>query len=347
MCGRDAWLPARRLPAPTPRPSAVSSIRRSACPRSDPRLCSSMATKLSPIVIAWRVLPNPRDCNFLDPASPAMRDCAAMLIRFSVENYLCFGSPVVLDLEGDRGVQRRPRSPAHRSDHRRTGEPASRRCCAPLACCTLTLAGPRRPADPANRFYGDRPTRLELVVELDAARFHYALSLTPSEILDEACIWKRATRAPTGEAQRRMIFERHRSGPGRPPVIELGEGLEGDAGRLRLVAQSTRPEQPILHEGLRRGLPLFVPLGIWLRDRLQLLLPEAKLVGLAARGARDPGFLEFLSEYLAVARLGIRRVGIERQPLPRVTSKAPRSKRKSPPSSRALPIASPRQPRAS
>lgn len=241
-----------------------------------------------------------------------------MLIRFSVENYLCFGSPVVLDLEGDRGSAATTSQPTRIALI--TGAPGAGKSALLRALGllrTLTLAGPRSPLPILpNRFYGDRPTRLELVVALDAARFHYALSLTPSEILDESLHLEARHPASADQAQRRMIFERHRSGPGRPPVIELGEGLEGDAGRLRLVAQSTRPEQPILHEGLRRGLPLFVPLGIWLRDRLQLLLPEAKLVGLAARGARDPGFLEFLSEYLAVARLGIRRVGIERQPLP-------------------------------
>lgn len=247
-----------------------------------------------------------------------MRDCAAMLVRFSVENYLCFGPRTVLDLcqpsigGGSGGAPARI-ALVH-------GAPASGKSALLRAfglLRTLTLAGPRPPLPLLpNRFYGDRPSRFELEVQLQAARFHYVLSLTPSQILDESLHITSRPEGSSGEPTTRLVFERKSAAPGRPPVIELGDVAGQDAGRLRLVAQSTRPEQPILHEGLRRGLPLFVPLGVWLRDRLQLLLPEAKLVGLAARGARDPGFLDFLSDYLAVARLGIRRLGVERQPLP-------------------------------
>lgn len=241
-----------------------------------------------------------------------------MLIRFAVENYLCFGPEVVLDLSqpspGD-GPTGAPARIALITGAPGAGKSALLRALGLLR--TLTLAGPRPPLPLLpNRFYGDRPTRLTLDVQIEAARFRYVLGLTPNQILDESLHIIPRVPGPETTASPRMIFERRSSAPGRPPVIELGEVAGQDAGRLRLVAQSTRPEQPILHEGLRRGLPLFVPLGMWLRDRLQLLLPEAKLVGLAARGARDPGFLEFLSEYLAVAQLGIRRLGVARQPLP-------------------------------
>ncbi len=239
-----------------------------------------------------------------------------MLIRFSVENYLCFGPKLVLDLSqpltASAGVEQ-PARIALITGSPGAGKSALLRAVGLLR--TLTLAGPRPPLPLLpNRFYGAGPSRLELVVQLQAARFRYAISLTPTEILDES-LYLEPLPSETATSPR-MIFERRSSAPGRPPVIELGEVAGQDAPRLRLVAQSTRPEQPLLHEGLRRGLPLFVPLGMWLRDRLQLLLPEAKLVGLAARGARDAGFLDFLSEYLAVAQLGIRRLQVERQPLP-------------------------------
>ena len=235
-----------------------------------------------------------------------------MLIRFSVANHQCFAAPVTIDLSHPDA----PSTPCRLAliaGAGATGKSALMRSLGLLR--SLTLAGPRAPLPIAAYPFSDLgPTQLRITVRQDGLDWHYELDVTPQQIVAE-----RLATCPAGsEGAPRVLFSRTQSAPGRPPVIDLGSGdiSASDQGRLRLVAQSTRPEQPFLHEALRRGAPLFLPLGIWLRDRLQLLLPEAKLVGLAARAARDPAFLAFLRSFLADAELGIADLRIHREPVP-------------------------------
>ena len=107
----------------------------------------------------------------------------------------------------------------------------------------------------------------------------------------------------------REVFTRKRASPLIPSTtIKLGEAAASERERLQLCAGATRPEQPFLAEALRRGSVVVAPLGVWLRERLQLVRAEAKIVGLAARCAREPAFARFLSELLAAAGTGVSEV---------------------------------------
>ena len=248
-----------------------------------------------------------------------------MLLRFSVENHLCFGPPVRLDLcpkvakTATENGDIQPPDPIGPPRIVLISGPASSGKSALLRSMgllrNLVLAGPRAPlAVLPQRFYPPGPTRLAIDVQIEAAVFSYALVLSPQQILEETL---RITPVQSDRpVETRILFSRRAGEPGRPPIVEAIDLPASEQGRLRLLAQSTRAEQPLVNEGLRRGLPLFVPFGVWLRDHLQLLLPEAKFVGLAARAARDPALLDFLGDYLSIADLGIRSLSVVREPVP-------------------------------
>lgn len=263
-----------------------------------------------------------------------------MLLRFSVENHLCFGPPVCLDLcpKGSKTAtensDNKPPGPSSLSGPSDPIEPVGSNSPPRIVLISgpaasgksallrsmgllrnLVLAGPRAPlAVLPQRFYPAGPTRLSIDVQIEAAVFSYALVLSPQQILEESLRITPAARDPA--VSTRTLFSRRAGDPGRPPIVEAIDLPASEQGRLRLLAQSTRAEQPLVNEGLRRGLPLFVPFGVWLRDHLQLLLPEAKFVGLAARAARDPALLDFLGDYLSIADLGIRSLSVVREPVP-------------------------------
>src|SRR5262249_51212400 len=107
-------------------------------------------------------------------------------------------------------------------------------------------------------------------------------------------------------------FFRRKQGSG-AAALELGDFSADEKRQLDLVAYGTRPEQLFLNEGLRRGVAGFAPIGAWLRERLQLILPGPKLVGLASRAARGPPFLAFLGELLAESDTGLAQVDVRRE----------------------------------
>jgi len=225
-----------------------------------------------------------------------------MLIRLAVENFLCFGERACLDLGtpppvtfivGENGAGKSSLLKA-------------------LACVRNLALGGSRPGQPLpitpNALLPARPTRIELTVQHEGALWTYGFAATRQQIEEE---W--LTRNSNGEP--RPLFTRRRQAGKSAAAIELtGFGAE-ERQRLELVAYGTRPEQLFLNEGLRRGVPGLTPLGVWLRDRLQMILPDAKIVGLSARAAREPGFAAFLGALLARADTGVADVTARREPV--------------------------------
>lgn len=174
---------------------------------------------------------------------------------------------------------------------------------------SLTLAAPRAPLP--LRAASAQPTKLALEALCGTSLFQYELTLTPSLILHEALrVVSRAGTSP------QVIYTRTGESTSRPPSVTLTHVPGSERARLLVAAQSTRPEQPFLHEALRRGASCVLPLGTWLRDHLQVLLPEPRTTGLAARASREPAFLAFLSQLVAGADVGIDQVTLSRAEVP-------------------------------
>ena len=180
----------------------------------------------------------------------------------------------------------------------------------------LVLGGVRSgppPRSPNRRIHQEAGggTQLALEVLHDGALWRYGLTIGAALIERE-----RLTTTPA-DGRERLVFERARQGGVLPaPVVRLGEAAAGERAQLELIAFGTRPEQPFLAEAILREARCVQPIATWLRERLQLLRPEAKTVGLAARCAREPAFATFVAELLDQAGFGVHAVQTSRRSLP-------------------------------
>ena len=225
-----------------------------------------------------------------------------MLSRFAVENFLCFGERAVLDLSSEILS---PSPIALLCGENGSGKSALQ---AALACVrNLVLAGTRPgqalPITP-NLLHPAGPSRFELTISQDNALWNYGFAATTQKIVEE---W---LTHDTGNGPQ-TLFSR----AGEPLAIELGDGFPEGRKKLELVAYGTRPEQLFLNEALRRGVASLAPIGIWLRDRLQLVLAETKVVGLASRAAREPAFAVFLSKLLTESGSDVTQIDVRREPI--------------------------------
>lgn len=223
-----------------------------------------------------------------------------MLVRFTVENFLAFSQPVSLDLGGSP-------SAALIVGENGTGKSSLLKALAALRNLVLGGSRPGQPLPLTPHLAATaRPTRFELTVHQSDALWTYGLTATPDKVHAE---W--LTHQPTGAATGQPVFTREQVGKA-APAVELGDLLADDRPRRDLLAYGTRPEQLFLNEALRRNVRPLLPFATWLRDRLQLVLPEPKIVGLASRATREPRFLAFLGELLREAGSGLDAVEVER-----------------------------------
>lgn len=227
-----------------------------------------------------------------------------MLKSLAVTNFLCFGERTCLNL----GTP--PPSFALLVGKNATGKTSLLRA---LACVRNLALGGSRPGQPlpVKPHLGDSPgpVRIELTVWQDDALFAYGFAATAQRVEEE---W--LTRTPAGGSPH-QLFKRTSRDASAQITVDFGEVTAEERKRLELVAYGTRPNQLFLNEGLRRGVRDFAPLGTWLRDRLQMIFSEAKIVGLAARVAREPAFGSFLEELLREVPSGVAKVEVRRDAL--------------------------------
>jgi hypothetical protein len=241
-----------------------------------------------------------------------------MLLRFTVENFLCFAERTCLDLSTAPAL-------AFIVGKNASGKSSLQKA---LACArNLILAG-SRPGQPLpitpHLFAASGPTRFELEVLHGGSVWIYGFALTQTHVEEE---WLRQRPARgDGDETTQPLFYRRRS-ENAPSAVEFGALPADERQRLNLVAYGTRPEQLLLNEGLRRSVRSFASLGAWLRDRLQLILPEAKIVGLAARAAREPRFAAFLGELLRELDPDVKEVSVKREPVPSDTFESEEERR--------------------
>lgn len=243
-----------------------------------------------------------------------------MLLELSLENLLSFAERTTLDLRAAPDAA----APLLRASCPLPGGPGAGRALRTallvgkngagktnlikalvwLRSLLVTGVKPGKPL-PLQPFLLLREPRAESRVALsflhDGVVWHYGLTATRERVTGE---WLR-TEEP---GKSRELFVRNAGAKS----IALGELTPAERKQLELVTTFTRPEQPLLSEALRQNAAVVAPVGAWLRDRLQLIRPEAKVVGLAARMARDPRFAEFLSKLVAEADLGVAAVTTRR-----------------------------------
>lgn len=248
-----------------------------------------------------------------------------MLISLTLENLLSFSEPFTLDLRAPRdpdpdaaqcpipdgdgdGAVRRTALVVGRNG---TGKSNLLRAMVLVRNLLLASVRPGKSLPLPLFLLGSefRPeARIELSVLQAGEVWTYQLAATRERVLSEQL----TARGPAGT---RMLFSRRATTAGKA-AIELGEVSPADRQRLELVATYTRPEQPMLGESLRQGgVPALLPLGTWLRDRLQIVRSEARIAGLAARMSREPQFAAFVSELVAEADLGVTAVATRRVPV--------------------------------
>jgi hypothetical protein len=242
-----------------------------------------------------------------------------MLIRFAVENFMSLATRAQLELRVRPGEAGAELAQALLPDGTQAltrvllaGDNAAGKTTLLKALGllrTLVLAGTRPgqplPMSPCRFLPGDQPTVLELQILHAGALWTYCLTASRELVEAESLqVTAGAGGPPSGQ-----VFARSRPTALIPQTtIKLGEAAAGEREKLQLVAQATRPEQPFLCEALRRGSAVVAPVGAWLRERLQLVRAEAKIVGLAARCAHEPAFASFLGTLLAEAGTGISEV---------------------------------------
>lgn len=248
-----------------------------------------------------------------------------MLISLTLENLLSFSEPFTLDLRAPRDPDPDaaqcplPGGDGDGAVHRtalvvgRNGTGKSNLLRAMVLVRNLLLASVRPGKSlPLPLFLLGPEIRPEARFELSVLQageiWTYQFAATRERVLSE----KLSARGPAGT---RMLFSRRATTAGKA-AIEIGEVSPPDRQRLELVAAYTRPEQPMLGESLRQGgVPVLLPLGTWLRDRLQIIRSEARIAGLAARMSREPQFAAFVSALVAEADLGVTAVATRRVPV--------------------------------
>jgi hypothetical protein len=246
-----------------------------------------------------------------------------MLIRFAVENFLPVSAEARLDLrcaatvpgalalpDGTHALGR-----ALLIGGNATGKTALLKALGQLRSLVLAGTRPGQPLQlsPCRFLPAEQPTRFAITLLHDGALWTYELAAT-RELIESESLHRTVAAAP-GEAQghREVYFTRRQKSPLIPATtIQLGAAAAGERERLQLWAQATRGEQPFLCEALRRGSQLLLPPGLWLRERMQLVRAEAKIVGLAARCAREPAFARFVAELLQDAGAAVSEVGTTR-----------------------------------
>ena len=109
-----------------------------------------------------------------------------------------------------------------------------------------------------------------------------------------------------------MLFERSTASDGRTSVsfgrIKLDNGEDADF--LSFVARGTRANQLFLTESLEKNIVLFQDIYHWFAEKLTIIFPESRYLGLGV-GGRELQFGDSLLEYLIRFDTGINGIILE------------------------------------
>lgn len=239
-----------------------------------------------------------------------------MLLQFSVKNYKCFRDEVTLSMLAADHVERLPGDSVAIPGVGRVlkvaaiyGANASGKSTVLSALTTLAIHARRgtSPDEPALELAfaltpeaRRSPTRWELSVWAEDTAWNYILTILDGTVIEEAL--------STGTDGSETVWFHRQSGR-ESTSVTWGEGLTS-AGRttefLGYVAEGCRPTQPLLAELNSRFVTEIRPLVGWLFRLVWEAGEEPHAwsdgttpqTAVAARAATDPGFLEFVQQFV-------------------------------------------------
>lgn len=156
-------------------------------------------------------------------------------------------------------------------------------------------------------------TRIELSILADGALFRYQLALRSEQggQIDAESLFVQHAGQPES-----LIFVRERKNPILQFTdVKVGDGAARDRGQLESLALDLPTDLPLLTMALGSDCQVVRPLGAWLAETLQLVRPEPRVTGLAARCAQHPDFAEKLAGLLRAVGLPVTHVAARRTPI--------------------------------
>lgn len=156
-------------------------------------------------------------------------------------------------------------------------------------------------------------TRIELSILASGALFRYQLALRsePSSQIDAESLFVQHP----GQAES-MVFVRERKNPILQFTdVKVGDGAGRDRGLLESLALDLSADMPLLTLALGSDGQVVRPIGVWLAETLQLVRPEPRVTGLAARCAQHPDFADKLAGLLQAVGLPVTHVAARRTPI--------------------------------
>lgn len=239
-----------------------------------------------------------------------------MLVRFAVENFLSFGPRWELDLHGAGPPLPDGSQVLERVLLMGGGGQGKSNLLKALSYLRQILLHGNRPSQrpqlaPCRLLLPPQPTSsFELTILCEGVLFRYELTLRAEQI-DAESLFRQAAGEPET-----MVFVRQRKNPILPLTdVRVGDGAGGDRGLLTSLSLTLSLDQPLLSEALAADCPVLAPMARWLAERLQLVRPEPRVTGLAARCARHPEFALRLGELLRAVLLPVTQVTARRTPI--------------------------------
>ena len=246
-----------------------------------------------------------------------------MLVQFSVENFLSFDHRVVFSMTASSdtshpshliNVEGFRRSPLLRGAalYGANGAGKSNLLKAVAFARNLIVEGTRPerliPVIPFRLREGERPSRFQFHFIVNDRLYDYGFVIDNRKVNEE---WLYATALEKG-AREYKLFER--TAMDNETHINFGGALTGKR-QLRFVGQGTRPNQLFLTEAIERNIVEIEPVWLWFKETLMVLTADAESEGLPILAHLEQGVIEFITEFMKVADITIRKIDTEQHPV--------------------------------
>ncbi|WP_292044731.1 MULTISPECIES: ATP/GTP-binding protein [unclassified Brevundimonas] len=161
-----------------------------------------------------------------------------------------------------------------------------------------------------------RPAKFTFDINVDGVDYEYGIVVASDRVCEE---WLFTTR----KGKSIPMFERATTKATSGEYItevQVGQGFRKSAeegrkkGFVDFVAFGTRPTQPFLTESIERNIKEFAPIHNWFSHQLVILSADATYASLPIRAKDDQKFIQFVSDFMRRADIGIDHFEAEEKP---------------------------------